>query len=698
MKGGTVAAGLLAVSLALSSRAALAGGDEMPSDPKAFVEWVKAGHLPPIAPWKRYAGKVDAPPFGQEPGWDVGNPVPAGKEAWNTPVDGGTLVVQYNSAPKNINHVLSNDAIVEYVCEMSNVYLIHQHRWKFTYGKPSPEDPKHVFLSEDPHDVAEKFIKEDTLARVTKDGKGAEVVNPVAYGAVTDAGDSWKVTPVARVEGEDRKAETLPKQPGDRVLRETFYTVYLKPGVKWHDGAPFRASDIPFSVDAIRNKDVNSDNIKTYVESVKVCKALNDTTIRWILDQQYFAADDSVVGVNLTWLPEHAYRALWETSKEGKDKDGKPLPFDPSSQAFAQFFNNCTPLNEKPLGTGPYRVVEFNASRSVVLERNPGYFGPRGHPDKIIWKFISDPVPALQALKSGELDFVAHGPTEDQFVTVMAEPAFVEKFQPGRWFTPSFAFIAFNRRIPALADARVRAALTLLADRPGYCEKKFHNLSVLVSGDEFVSGPAYDPEVKPLAYDPAAAEELLDDAGWYDRDGDGIRDKDGRKLEVEFLISTGSKTMKEFTPIWIEACKKAGVVLKPSEMEWAAFIDRFESKKFDAITLMWAMDVESDPGQLWHSRFAGEDMKGSNPTSYADPLADALIDAIKQCLDREERFRYHHALHRLLDADQGYCYMFARPEMGAYVRRWRGVRLYPRRPGFDLREWYVPKELQGDGK
>ncbi len=683
------AGGLLAVSLLLAAASARAGDDAIPTDPKAFVEWVRKGNLPPIAPWKRYAGRIEAPPFGKEPGWDVGNPIPAGKGAWSTAADGGTLVVQYNSAPKNINKVVSNDAIVEYVTELTNPFLIHQDRVKFTYGKPSADNPEYVFESVDKHDVATRFVKEDTLLRTEKDKDGKDAERPLAYGAVKDAGDTWEVTPVAVLEGEKREAGKYPKQPGDRVLRQTFCTVYLRSGVKWHDGAPFRAQDIAFSVLVIKNENVNSDNIKTYAEMVKSCTALNDTTVRWVLDQQYFATDDSIVGNNLVWLPEHAYREAFEKANPGK-------PFDPSSQAFAQFFNNYTPLNEKPLGTGPYRVADFITARSVILERNPEYFGPPGHADRIIWKFISDPVPALQALKSGEVDFVAHGPTEDQFVdaNVMAEPAFTAKFNPCRWFTPSFAFIAYNRRVPALADPRVRAALTLLADRPGYVEKKFHNLSVLVSGDEFVSGPAYDTEVKPLAYDPAAAEELLDEAGWYDRDGDGIRDKDGKKLEFEFMLPTGSKTMKEFAPIWLETCKKAGVVLKPVEMEWAAFIDRFESKKFDAITLQWAMDIENDPGQLWHSKFASEEMKGSNPTSYADPRADALIEAIKTCLDREERFRYHHALHRLLDADQGYCYLFARPEMGAYARRWRGVRLYPRRPGFDLREWYLPKELQ----
>jgi peptide/nickel transport system substrate-binding protein len=686
MKGSAVAAGLLAASLALSTAGARAAGDEMPSDPKAFVEWVRKGNLPPIAPWKRYTGKIQAPPFGAEPPLDPHNPLPAGKESWLTPADGGTLVVQYNSAPKNINKILSNDAIVEYVTNTVRPYLIQHHMVKFTYGEPSKDDPAYVFDSVNPSDCASRFVKEDTLLRA--DGSVA------AYGAVTAAGDAWDVRPVAApVEGEEkRKAVLVPRKDGDRVLRGTFCTVYLKPGVKWHDGAPFRAQDVAFSVKVINNPDVNSDNVKPYFELVKSCEALDDLTIRWILDRQYFGADDTIVGANQVNLPLHAYEAAFKASKEGAGK-----PFDPSSQAFAQFFNNYTPLNEKPLGTGPYRVVDFKAAQSVFLERNPHFHGPRPHADRIVWKFISDPVAALQALQSGEVDFVAHGPTEDQYMTVMAEPRFKSGFARAAWFTPAMAFVALNRRSPVLADARVRAALAMLADRPGFVSKKLHDLAVLVSGDEFIAGPAYDPEVKPIAYDPAAAGELLDEAGWYDRDGDGIRDKDGKPLEFEFLYSTGSKTMKEFAPLWLEACKKEGVRLKPADMEWAMFIEKFEGKKFDAITLQWAMDPENDPHQLWHSKWAAEGMKSSNTTSYADPRADALIEAIQECLEPKERFRYHFALHRLLDADAGYVFLFARPEIGAYARKWRGVRHYPKRPGFNLTEWYVPKELQEAG-
>jgi peptide/nickel transport system substrate-binding protein len=661
---------------------------DIPEDPAAFVEAVKSGKLPPIAPWKRWDGTVKAPPFGARPMVDPGNPIPPGKEAWGTPVEGGTLVVQYNSAPKNINKVVSNDAVVEYVTNTVRPYLIHQDMVDFSYGRPEKDGDRRSFVSVNPRDCATRWVKEDTLARPVPGGKAGEL-EPLAHGVVTEADDSWVVAPLALVAGEKRETIRIPKKPGDRVLRETFVTVWMKEGVRWHDGAPLRAADVAFSVRAIKNKFVNSDNVKPYFELVKSCDAVGDLVVRWVLDRQYFLADDTTVGQNLIVLPEHAYRALWA-------KAFPDAAFDPGSQDFAKFFNNCTELNERPLGTGPYRVTGFAASQSVTLERYDGYHGPRPFADRIVWRFINDPLAAVQALKSGEIDFAAHGPTEELYSSVMADEAFQRDHCRAAWFTPAMGFVAFNRKSPckALADNRVRAALGMLMDRPGFLATKLHNLAVLVSGDQFVSGTVYDHAVPPLAYDPAAAEQLLDEAGWYDRDGDGIRDRDGKKLEFTFCYPTASATLASLTPLWLDAAKKAGIAMKVQTLEWAQFVEALERKKFDAMSLQWAMEPENDPHQLWHSAWAPDGATGSNVTSYSDPRADALIEAIQQCLEPEERRNYHRALHRLLDEDAGYTFLWCRPELAGWNRKWRGVRLYPKRPGFDLTEWYMPKEHQ----
>jgi peptide/nickel transport system substrate-binding protein len=209
-----------------------------------------------------------------------------------------------------------------------------------------------------------------------------------------------------------------------------------------------------------------------------------------------------------------------------------------------------------------------------------------------------------------------------------------------------------------------------------------------------VSGPAYDASIAPIAFDPAAAVALLDEAGWRDRDADGVRDRFGVRLEFEFLLPAGNKPIEELASLWMEELSSVGVSMKVSRMEWAAFVKRFEDKKFDVITLSWAMSPESDPHQLWHSRWADPARPSSNSTSFKDPMADALIEAVQECLDPELRSRYQRALHRIFDADQAYTYLWCRGEIGAYDRRWRGVKLYPRRPGFDLTEWYMPVELR----
>ncbi|MHC4822082.1 MAG: ABC transporter substrate-binding protein [Planctomycetota bacterium] len=343
-------------------------------------------------------------------------------------------------------------------------------------------------------------------------------------------------------------------------------------------------------------------------------------------------------------------------------------------------------------------MTEFIPNQAVVLDRYPGFHGPRGHADRIIWRIIPDAIAALQELQGGGLTFVARGPTPVEYVDTMAKESFQKRFVRRAWYTPSVSFVAWNRRVPQLADARVRAALGLLANRPEYVAKKYHGLAVLTAGSQFVSGPAADPTVKPLAYDPEAAMELLDEAGWYDRDGDGFRDKDGMRLKFKLLVPAGSKSMKEFLPIWIEDLKKAGVELEPELLEWAAFIEKFEGKKFDAITLSWASDPESDPFQLWHGSFAPKEMKSSNVTSFQHPLADALIERLRETLDDKVRHRMQHSFQRILDADQPYTFLWARADISGYDRRWRGVRFYPKRPGFDLCEWYLPREHQEEGK
>ena len=135
-----------------------------------------------------------------------------------------------------------------------------------------------------------------------------------------------------------------------------------------------------------------------------------------------------------------------------------------------------------------------------------------------------------------------------------------------------------------------------------------------------------------------------------------------------------------------------------AHLEWASFIDKVKNKDFDAVTLSWAQSLESDPYQLWHSSGASPEARGSNHCSFADPLADQLIDIIRLTLDEKKRIRAEWSLERILDSQQPYMFLFAPKDHGVYHKRFQGVKWYKLRPGFDLTEWYVPKEQQLRGK
>jgi peptide/nickel transport system substrate-binding protein len=106
------------------------------------------------------------------------------------------------------------------------------------------------------------------------------------------------------------------------------------------------------------------------------------------------------------------------------------------------------------------------------------------------------------------------------------------------------------------------------------------------------------------------------------------------------------------------------------------------------------MAVENDPFQIWHSSGAARESRGSNAISFANPQADAFIEMLRVTLDPKKRQKIQWSFHRLLDSEQPYMFLWIPKEFGAYHKRFRNVKWYRLRPGFDLTEWYVPKNEQ----
>jgi peptide/nickel transport system substrate-binding protein len=497
---------------------------------------------------------------------------------------------------------------------------------------------------------------------------------------------------------------TLDKGQWVDVQEQTIYTYYLRPEARWSDGEPFTARDLEFAYRVINNPYVDSESLRVYYQDLVECAPLSPHVVRMKYRQQYFKAFEFTAGLAFFTPPYHLFERF--LGEDGKQLTAERLtPEQEQAQKkvsvhgaeFGRFFNLDSRYNERPIGTGPYAVEDWDRSVSITLRRRDDYWDTenRGYLDRIVFRFIPDNVTALQALKAGEIDF-HYTMTPEQYFDDLAGPPewFKGTYVKATWFSPGFSYVGWNLLDETFQDRRVRIALRLLFNVEEFLEKKLHGAGVLVSGSQYYFGPGYDRSVPPIGYDPESAAELLAEAGWIDTDNDGILDKDGKPLSFEFVLPQGNKTVEEQLALMQRSFKDAGIVATIREFEWASFIDKIKARDFDACRLSWAQPLESDPFQIWHGSGAGAGKRGSNHVSFANQDADRLIEMLRLTLDERKRECINASLHRILDREQPYMFLYTPKEFGAYHQRFQGVKWYPIRPGFDLTQWYVPKDQQ----
>nr|MBC8451135.1 hypothetical protein [Planctomycetota bacterium] len=237
-------------------------------------------------------------------------------------------------------------------------------------------------------------------------------------------------------------------------------------------------------------------------------------------------------------------------------------------------------------------------------------------------------------------------------------------------------------------------ALAHAFDSNSYLKNTYKNLARQVTGPFPFNSPAYDHSVEPLVYDPDLAIEMLEDAGWYDRDGDDIVDKDGVSLVINFMMPSGNDASKTLGLKMQESFAEIGVKLNIVSYEWATFLSRFKKRDFDAANLAWVPDLESDPEPLWHSKWGEMGKEGSNNSGVREPELDKLIAAAQREIDFDKRQEIWKAMHRFIYDLQPYLFGFNVPSKFAMTKRIYGYQNFAIDPGYSIRRWYFidPKE------
>ena len=440
------------------------------------------------------------------------------------------------------------------------------------------------------------------------------------------------------------------------------YTFIIRKGIKWHDGTHFTAKDVVFSFQRIMDPKVDSPHLKSYYKDVKDVVAVDDHTVRCTYAKPYFLALEFCGGMPL--VPKHI---------------------------FEKGDFNTNPAGRQPVGTGPYKFAGWNTGREIVLERNEEYWGKKPHIKRIVFRIITDRTVAFQVLKQEGLDYAGLSPIQWSRQTGSAD--FKENYNKMSYFAPNYSYIGWNSRRPYFSDKRARTALTHLVNRELILGKILYNLGEVVTNPFYINSPEYDKSIRPYPYDPKRAKQLLDEAGWADHDGDGIRDKNGVSFKFEFLIPSGSETGEKIATILKEELDKVGIEMQIRRTEWAVFVQRLNERRFDAVTLSWAMGVESDPYQIWHSSQAEA---GSNFVGFENKEADRLIDQARTEFNREKRIELYRKFALIVHEEQPYTFLFCGKSTVAVHKRFHGVEVYPL--GLDPLEWFVPLPLQKYGR
>lgn len=345
-----------------------------------------------------------------------------------------------------------------------------------------------------------------------------------------------------------------------------------------------------------------------------------------------------------------------------------------------------------PVGNGPFVFEEHRPGERWSFTANPHFppeLGGRPYLDRYVFRVVPDQTALLTDLITGGVDvYVRLRP--DQAPRVRDAPDLRVIAYPSREYT----WVGWNARIPELADPRVRRALTLGTDREQVVEGVLRGYGTVLNSSVLPFHWAYDPEIADaLPHDPDRARLLLTEAGWVDRDGDGVRENPaGTPLEIDLEYNTGATIRQEIAEIMQAQLADVGVRIVPRAVDFNTLTSRLmdtDARPVEAVVMGWAVDFRLDDRDIFHSDAADAPL-GFTGTNV--PEIDHLLDTLPRITDREEARPYWQRYQRLLVEHQPLTFFFHRDFINGVDRRVRGVSMDIRGEWVGMSEWWIPSE------
>lgn len=398
----------------------------------------------------------------------------------------------------------------------------------------------------------------------------------------------------------------------------TTYEFSLRQDVAWHNGAPFTAADVAFTVQAIQDPGFQGDpSLAELWRNVTVTQ-LDSHTVRFTLDEPFPSfLHYTTIGL----LPVHLL--------------GNVPAADLPSHSFTI---------QRPVGTGQFRV-ESISSDQVVLATNPEYWGAVPYLEGLEFWFYADWEGLLEDYGRGEIQGF-HPPDLEKLQTVVAIPD-LELYSAQ---STGYGLVYLNlgrESLPFFQEQEVRQGLFYALDRQVLVDEVLAGQGLVADSPILPTTWAYDPTVRQYEYDPERAIGLLDASGWLDSDADRIRDKDGLPLAFTLLTSDDPTMVRMATEI-AHQWQAVGVDATVQSVASESAIQLVRSRDYDAALVEIDLTADPDPYPLWHSTQAEF---GQNFAGYASAEADLVMEEARRTADPEQRIDLYHRFQQIFTTE-----------------------------------------------
>lgn len=464
-------------------------------------------------------------------------------------------------------------------------------------------------------------------------------------------------------------------------LQSTFISEDIKLAPHFLKKHQVTAHDFKLFYDAIINPFVQAQGaiaLRTYYGDVESVEVVDDLTfiVRWqhiefkepdgkVVFKQKYVARQLTGG--LRPLASFVYKYFADGTKiieDDADKDAYR-----NSSVWAQNFSQHWAKNVI-VSCGAW-LFDGMGDRQIKFKRNPDHYFPydvlveasevqfKDTPDAIWQLFKANQLDTYE-LQPGQLLEMDEFLKSSQYQTQKDEGAGINRLD---YLQRAYAYIGWNEAKPYFKTNKVRQAMTMAIDRQRIIRQNLNGLGLEITGTFYPKSPSYNHSIIPWPFDVQRSKQLLEEEGWFDSTGDGIRDKeiDGKLIKFHFNLTYYVKnpTTKSICEYVATALKEVGVQCNLNGVDIADLSAAFDNKSFDAIRLAWALETPPEnPKQLWYS--TGSLQKGSsNAIGFSNAEADKIIDQLQFESDPTRRIELYHRFGEIVHEEAPYTFLYA---------------------------------------